>query len=157
MYLHRPLNQNSTPLKGQNFKNHTRIVGFHILGYLIAGAILGMSVTKFVRSYETGFGGMLVPTILVLNAFVIILLLWYSRWFALRAHDKAIRAEENLRHFALTGKLLDSKLRMGQIVALRFAPDDEFIGLAQRALSEDLSAKQIKQAIKNWKPDYKRV
>lgn len=141
----------------QNFKNHSRFVPLHIAGYVIAGAILGMSVAKFWRSYSTGISGLLVPAILVLTAIVLIIALWYCRWFALRAQDKAIRAEENLRHFALTGKLLDSKLRMGQIVALRFAPDEEFISLAQRAVHENLGSRQIKQAIVNWKADYKRV
>lgn len=141
----------------QNYKNHSRYVPLHIAGYIIAGAILGMSVVKFFRSYSTGFGGMLVPTILVLNAFVLVIALWYCRWFALRAQDKAIRAEENLRHFALTGKLLDAKLRMGQIVALRFAPDNEFVELVQKAVNENLSGRQIKQSIQNWKADYKRV
>ncbi|RYY64964.1 MAG: hypothetical protein EOO13_17800 [Chitinophagaceae bacterium] len=141
----------------QNFKNHIRLVPVHIIGYLIAGSILGMSIVKFYRSYSTGFGGMLVPTILVLNALVLLIVLWYSRIFALRAHDKAIRAEENLRYFAITGKLLDSKLRMGQIVALRFAPNNELVDLAHRAIVEDLSGKQIKAAIQHWKPDYNRV
>ncbi|RYY46781.1 MAG: hypothetical protein EOO06_13755 [Chitinophagaceae bacterium] len=141
----------------QNFKNHTRLVPVHLLGYLLAGAILGMSVTKFVRSYETGLGGMLVPAILVLNAAVLIIVLWYCRYFALRAHDKAIRAEENLRYFAISGKLLDSKLRMGQIVALRFAPNNELVDLAHRAVEENLTGKQIKEAIQHWKPDYNRV
>lgn len=144
-------------MSDQNFKNHTRYVPLHLFGYLLAGFVLGGSVVKFVRSYQTGLYGMLVPSLLVLISVVLIILLWYCRWFALRAQDKAIRAEENLRHFALTGKLFDPALRMGQIVALRFAPDDEFVSLAQRAVSENLTSKQIKAAIVNWKADHKRV
>ena len=82
---------------------------------------------------------------------------WYIRWFALRAQDRAIRAEENFRHFILTGQPLDRHLRMGQIIALRFASDEELPALAKRAADEKLSSKDIKQAIKNWKPDYNRV
>jgi hypothetical protein len=82
---------------------------------------------------------------------------WYTRWFALRAQDRAIRAEENFRHFILTGKPLDSRLRMGQIIALRFASDEEMPALAKRAVEEKLSQKEIKKAIKTWKPDYNRV
>jgi hypothetical protein len=82
---------------------------------------------------------------------------WYTRVFALRAQDRAIRAEENLRYFVLTGKLLPSNLRMGQIIALRFAPNEELIALVERAATEALSAKEIKQAIQNWKPDYHRA
>lgn len=144
-------------MPGQNFKNHIRLVTVHMIGYLLAFAALGLAIMKLWRSYNTGISGMLVPTILVMNAVALIIALWYSRWFALRAHDKAIRAEEKLRYFVLTGTLMDSKLRMGQIVALRFAPDNELATLAQRAVAENLSAKQIKMAIQDWRPDYNRV
>ncbi|HQR02260.1 MAG TPA: DUF6526 family protein, partial [Ferruginibacter sp.] len=88
---------------------------------------------------------------------VLTIVWWYSRAFALRAQDRAIRAEENFRHFLATGKPLDARLRMGQIVALRFAGDDEFVALAQKAAEEKMSAREIKQAIKNWKADYNRA
>ncbi len=52
-----------------------------------------------------------------------------------------IRAEENFRHFILTGKPLDSRLDMKQIIALRFAEDDEFPELCQKALSENFPLK----------------
>lgn len=81
----------------------------------------------------------------------------YARSFALKAQDRAIRAEENLRHFAMTGSLLDKRLNIGQIIALRFAPDSEFVALAQKAAAENLSPKQIKMAVKEWKGDYHRV
>ena len=58
---------------------------------------------------------------------------YFCRTFPLKAQDRAIRAEENLRHFAMTGKLFDPRLTMNQIIALRFAPDKEFIDLARKA------------------------
>ena len=88
---------------------------------------------------------------------VLTIVWWYSRAFALRAQDRAIRAEENFRHFLATGKPLDGRLRMSQVVALRFAGDDEFVALAQRAAEEKMSAREIKQAIKNWRADYNRA
>ncbi|MFM2015048.1 MAG: hypothetical protein RIQ51_538 [Bacteroidota bacterium] len=75
----------------------------------------------------------------------------------LKAQDRAIRAEENLRHYVLTGKLLPASLTVGQIVALRFAPDAEFPALAEKAASNNLSGKEIKQSIQNWKADFYRV
>ena len=57
----------------------------------------------------------------------------------------------------MTGKLLPTELKMGQIIALRFAGDAEFLALIQKAISENLSSKQIKEQIKNWKGDYYRV
>ena len=79
------------------------------------------------------------------------------RVFPLKAQDRAIRAEEALRYFILTGKPLDKRLTIGQITALRFASDEEFLPLVDRSLAENLSSKDIKQAIKNWRPDYHRV
>ncbi len=81
----------------------------------------------------------------------------FARIFALKAQDRAIRAEENLRHFALTGKLLDPRLTVKQIIGLRFASDAEFVALAQRAAEEKLSLDAIKRAVKDWRADYYRV
>lgn len=50
-----------------------------------------------------------------------------------------------------------ARLRMGQIVALRFASDNEFVALADKAAVEGLSGKQIKQLIRQWKGDYRRI
>jgi hypothetical protein len=75
----------------------------------------------------------------------------------LKAQDRAIRAEENLRHYVLTGKLLPTSLTVGQIVALRFAPDAEFPALVNKAATENLPGKAIKASIQNWKADFYRV
>ena len=77
--------------------------------------------------------------------------------YALKAQDRAIRAEENLRHFVLTGKLLDPRIEIRQVIALRFAPDEEFVALAGRAAEESLTPDAIKQAVKNWRADEYRV
>jgi len=79
------------------------------------------------------------------------------RSFPLRVQDRAIRAEENLRYFSMTGKLLEKKLTMSQIIALRFAGDSEFIALVDQALQNNWTNKEIKQAIKNWRPDNHRA
>jgi hypothetical protein len=80
-----------------------------------------------------------------------------GRMFAVKAQDRAIRAEENLRHFVLTGKLLDPRLAIRQVIGLRFASDAEFVALAKRAADENLSERAIKQAVQQWKPDTYRV
>ena len=82
---------------------------------------------------------------------------WYSRAFATTVQDRAIRAEENLRHFAVTGKLFDPRLTMGQIIALRFAPVEELLPLAKRAVEEKLSREDIKKSIKTWRADNYRA
>jgi hypothetical protein len=77
--------------------------------------------------------------------------------FSLKAQDRAIRAEENFRHYILTGKPLDSRLTTRQIIGLRFASDEEFPALAVRAVEENLSEDEIKRLVKKWRPDYYRV
>ena len=77
--------------------------------------------------------------------------------YGLVAQDRAIRAEEQFRHYVLTGKALDTRLTKAQIVALRFASDDEFVALAQRAAEQQTSSEEIKKSIKNWRADWHRV
>lgn len=145
-------------MQEQNFKNHSQSVPlFHFFAWPLAGVVFALSLIKLYRNYEAGLGGLLMPLILLGMSVLIVLLMHYTRSFALKAQDRAIRAEENLRYFAMTGNLLDPKLTTRQIIALRFAPNAEFLDLAHRAVAENLSSKQIKEAIKNWRPDTYRV
>jgi hypothetical protein len=94
--------------------------------------------------------------IVVLTA-AVLGLSFYARIFALKAQDRAIRAEENLRHYVLTGKLLPPALRVGQVVALRFASDEELPALTVKAVKEDLRPDAIKRAVQRWRADTYRV
>jgi len=140
----------------QNFKNHTRFVtGYHvILTLLLLSGLIGSTINLF-GSFGTD---QLYSASLILLLFLCcIMVTWYTRVFPLKAQDRAIRAEENFRHFILIGKPLPAGLRISQIVALRFASDEEFLALVQKALAENMTNKAIKLLIKNWKPDYHRV
>lgn len=140
----------------QNFKNHTRLVPlFHGVTFLLILSGLIGSVINLLDHHEPG--NHYSAALLIVVFLVLLLLFWFVRSFALKAQDRAIRAEENFRHFILTGKPLDKNLRLGQIIALRFASDEEFPALAQRAVAEKMPAKEIKMAIRNWKADYHRV
>ena len=142
-------------MKEQNFNNHSQMVpGFHYLTFGGIIALLGGSINYLLKaSAENKY----LAALLVLTSVVFILIAWFTRIFALKAQDRAIRAEENLRHYVLTGKLLPSNITVGQIVALRFAPDAEFPALAEKAATGNLSQKEIKQSIQNWKADFYRV
>ena len=84
--------------------------------------------------------------------------IYFCRTFACKAQDRGIRAEERFRFYILSGgKLLDSRLKLAQIVALRFASDAEFVDLANQAANKGMSGKEIKMAIKNWKADHERL
>jgi hypothetical protein len=114
------------------------------------------AIASLVRAMSHGSGR--------LNALVLVLLsvatfgaLLFAREFALQAQDRLIRAEENMRHYLLTGSLLDARLTVSQIVGLRFAGDAEFAALAERAAAECLSRDDIKRSIQVWKADRDRL
>lgn len=139
----------------QNFSNHTRfdkLYHFTIVPLVLVG-LIGSMVNFAALRPETHY----VSALLVLVFFLLFLVAGLSRIYSLKVQDRVIRAEENFRHFMLTGKPLDTNLHIRQIIALRFASDAEFPALAKRALSENLSARQIKEAIKEWRGDYYRV
>jgi len=141
----------------QNYANHSRFVkGFHfVLGsFLIIGTICSfVNIWQQWSAKDQVFSSALIGLLFICG----LLLFWYSREFAVKVQDRAIRSEENLRYYLLTRKPLDSRITMGQIIALRFAPDDEFVILVDRALNENLSKNEIKKAIKNWKADHHRA
>lgn len=140
----------------QNFKNHSRLVPlYHGVAFLLILAGLIGSIINLLNHHDAG--NHYSAALLVVVFIVLLLLFWYARAFALKAQDRAIRAEENFRHYILTGKPLDKQLRLGQIIALRFAPDEEYLALAKKAVEEKMTPKAIKQAIQNWKGDYHRV
>ena len=144
-------------MQEQNFANHGRVVkGFHFVlsPLLVAGLITALINVYF--QWKAHYD--MLNSILITLLFICCLLLaLFTRQFSLKAQDRAIRAEENFRHYLLAHKPLDSKLTLQQVIALRFAPDDEFIILADRATKDSLSPAEIKKEIKNWKPDHHRV
>lgn len=142
-------------LPTQNFQNHTQLVpGFH---FVTLPLILILIIGSIVNLVHTASDNLLASVLLLTMSCTLLLVSFFARTFALKAQDRAIRAEENFRHFIATGKPLDKEIKMSQIVALRFAGDDEFVSLAQKSISEKLSSKEIKMAIQNWKSDFNRV
>lgn len=142
-------------MQTQNFKNHSRLVaGYHYVTYSLLLLVLIGSIVNLVHSAPENVYS---ASLLVVLTIATILVGFYARVFALKAQDRAIRAEENFRHFIVTGQQLDSRLRLSQIIALRFAGDDEFVALVKKAADENLSAKDIKAAILHWKGDYNRA
>lgn len=144
-------------MNAQNYANHRQFVPmYHIVLFLLI--VLGLigSIVNLVQSWcdhQRLYSASLLVVVFVCLSLVFL----YMRVFALKAQDRAIRAEENLRHFALTGKLLDPRLTIRQVIGLRFASDEEFVALAKRATDENLSEDDIKKAVKNWRADTYRV
>lgn len=140
----------------QNYDNHPRYVkGYHFILSALLFIALIVSVINLVRHWN--HSGLAINLMLVLITVCLFFIAWFMRQFAIKAQDRAIRAEETLRYFILTGKALDSRITMRQIIALRFAPDEEFVSLVDKAATEGLSSPDIKKAIKAWRADNHRA
>lgn len=93
-------------------------------------------------------------------AFALLVLLFKARIYSLKVQDRLIRLEERLRLYRVLPaqqQALIDQVSEQQLVALRFAPDEELPELVERSVREQLPLKRIKQSIKNWRPDYFRV
>ncbi len=142
-------------MKEQNFKNHAKLVkGFHGLLFIAILALLIGAISNLIR---TSSDNLYLASLVVLIAVIFLIMAWYVRSFPLKAQDRAIKAEENLRYYVMTGKLFPKELTVAQIIALRFASDAEFLPLVEKALKENLTNKEIKMLIKNWRADDYRV
>ena len=144
-------------MERQSYAKHSKVVTpFHrILFPIVALSFIG-SIVNLVQSVGDHSRLYNASLITALSA-AMVMLFFFCRIFPLKAQDRAIRAEENLRHYVLTGKLLDPRLTVKQIVGLRFASDAELPDLARKAADEELSPDAIKRAIQNWKPDHDRL
>jgi len=143
-------------LPEQNLANHAqRVPGFLAVGGVLFLTALGAGVNLYqsLGDHQRLYSASLI-LVLTICVFVVAL---YSRIFALKAQDRAIRAEENLRHYVMTGKLLDARLTPSQIIGLRFASDGEFVELAKRAAETGMAMPEIKAAVKHWRADHYRA
>ena len=115
----------------QNYANHAqRVPAFLAIMLLLFLTFLGSLVNLYQSwgDHERLYSASLIVT-LSIGAFGALMA---ARIFALKAQDRAIRAEENLRHFVLTGRLTDPRLTVKQIIGLRFASDKEFAELCKK-------------------------
>ncbi|WP_248734038.1 DUF6526 family protein [Neobacillus rhizosphaerae] len=144
-------------MKNQDYKSHVRVhpIYHYVLSVLLLGTLV-TTIVFMVRSINQE-ENILLSIILFLMMMIIVIVAVFLRLYPLKAQDRAIRAEENLRSFVLTGQLLDSKLSISQVVALRFADDKEFPELSKRAVAENLKPDDIKKAIQNWRADHNRI
>lgn len=141
----------------QNFKNHTRLsTPYHFILLPLVLIFMAVAAYNFNKAMRADTGR-IVAGLFLLGSVILFLLTWFCRKFALTAQDRAIRAEETLRYFSLTGKTFPKNLRLRQIIALRFAADEEFESLVNKSITEELSSSAIKKEIKNWRADNYRV
>jgi hypothetical protein len=141
--------------KPQTYANHGRLdppFHFFIVPILLINVVV-RSVIAFRHRDLLSHWNIVVSIALLLLAGI-------ARSYALRVQDRVIRMEERIRIAAVASPATLARMdefTIRQFVALRFAPYAELGPLADRALAEQLTPKQIKQAIVNWRPDTHRV
>jgi hypothetical protein len=144
-------------MEEQSYAKHAKFVPmFHfVLGGIIVLSLIGSLVNLWqsIGDHERLYNASLISAMSV----ALFLLFVFARSFAVGVQDRAIRAEENLRHFALTGKRLDPRLTIKQIVGLRFGSDAEFVELARKAAEEGMTPDAIKKSVTSWRADHDRV
>ena len=82
------------------------------------------------------------------------------RLYALKVQDRVIRLEEQIRLRQVLPAAQQAgigQLTEDQLIGLRFAPDSELPELMQKTLEGKWDRKQIKSAVRNWRPDNWRV
>jgi len=85
---------------------------------------------------------------------------WISRVYIVRLQDRIIMLEMKVRAAEVLPAGQDAalaKLTKQQIVALRFASDEELGALLERVVRDNLPPKAIKAAVKNWRADHYRT
>jgi hypothetical protein len=144
----------------QNFANHRKFVPVY---HFVAFGILVVNFLWSLFRLISGLPG--VPffdrLLAALAAFALLVLIWYARVFPLKAQDRVIRLEETLRMERLLPPDLRAgigELRPGQLIALRFASDEELPELTRAVLEEKIaSSDEIKKRIRNWRADHFRM
>jgi hypothetical protein len=146
----------------QNLANHTRLdplFHFFLLPIFGLGVILSL-IHFFAHLTTSDFRDDFHAVLIILLAVALLVAVLKIRLYSLKVQDRVIRLEERLRLSHLLPEPLRSRipeLTEDQLIALRFASDEEVPGLAERALNEKLSRKEIKKAIQSWRPDNWRV
>ena len=145
-------------MKTQNYSNHRKYYPPHhfvLLPLLMILLIIG--VVKSFNDVANQLSWILFSIVVFLLLYLAVML---RQHYALGNQNRIIRLEFKQRYFEIFGKRSDEieeKLNFGQIAALRFAYDDEFKILLEKALKDNISGDAIKRSIKKWKPDFHRV
>jgi hypothetical protein len=144
------------PQPPQSFEHHTRLLpGFHFVAFPL------VALNFLYAAYQAIAHASMATVVGLGFAIGVLLVTLFSRVMAVTVQDRVIRLEERLRMRALLPTDLQGRIddfSVKQLVALRFAGDDELPSLARKVLDERLEdQKAIKRLVKNWRADYQRA
>ena len=140
----------------QNYANHRRL---HPWYHLVIVPILAINAVSTLVAAIRWPGVRTAWQFVVASAIVGMSVL--LRTYGLQNQNRIIRLEERVRLAALLPSELRGRIneiRMGDLLGLRFASDEEVSDVTRRILAGELNGRDaIKRAVKNWRPDYHRL
>ena len=143
-------------MKAQSYSNHTR--WFPLFHFGASPILLAYALWAIWSAFQTPTADRAWTAVFAIGVFLAAL---SARAMAVRVQDRVIRLEMRLRLAAVLPEPLRADipaLTTAQLVALRFASDDELPGLVRQVLSGKLTdRKAIKQAIVQWQADHLRA
>lgn len=145
-------------MKTQNYKNHLKFYPPHHFIYLPLA--MGLLIWGVWNIFKNDSDQLIWILFSILVFLILYLALMLRQHYALGNQNRIVRLEFKQRYFELYGTRSDDierRLNFGQIAALRFAYDDEFKVLLEKALETDISADEIKKSITEWRPDFHRI
>ncbi|NJL27961.1 MAG: hypothetical protein HC897_08705 [Thermoanaerobaculia bacterium] len=141
----------------QTFENHAKLVPLY---HFVAFGILTVNLLWQLWGLREIVDRPIASIWNVLLAFALLLVWLYARIFALNVQDRVIRLEMRLRLAEVLPAELRPRigeLRTGQLVALRFASDEELPALVREVLDQGITNRtEIKKKVKNWQADHAR-
>jgi hypothetical protein len=148
----------------QSFKKHARFDSpYHLILFtaLVVNLVVCLDFALELHKAGPPYDHFLVyAEWLVILSIVVFIPVLRIRTYPIKVQDRVIRLEERLRLQALAPAEWHAqiyKLSEDQLIGLRFASDDEVVELAKQALEHNLNRKQIKERIKDWRPDNWRI
>jgi hypothetical protein len=144
------------PQREQSFANHARrLPPLYVAGAAAAVLALGAGLWELVARPSPGAAG------LVLAALGAGAGIYFARINALVVQTRLVCLEERLRLERLLPAPLAARLpELGtdQLVATRFACDEEVAELVRQVLDEKLTSRnEIKRRVRTWRADWRRV
>lgn len=145
-------------MESQNYNNHRKFYAPHHFVYLPLLLILeGIGIYKIFNDEQNKLIWILFSVIIFLIFYLAIMI---RQHYALGLQNRLVRLEFKQRYFEifnLRSDEVEAKLTFSQIAALRFAYDDEFKILLEKALKENISGDKIKKSITKWRADQHRI
>jgi hypothetical protein len=140
----------------QSFKNHARVrppFHFFVLPVLLINVLVALWLLVKMPTLGTAWN--------VVFASALLMLALMARAMTLSVQDRLIRLEMRLRLWQVLPPDLAARiyeLTPGQLIAMRFASDEELPELTREVLSGNLpTAKAIKMRVKHWQADVLRA